>query len=229
MKRVFSTILLLLVLSLSYPIFSQQRNVVINTSPIDRTVIITDSDVDIWTQLEQERISAENAEQARIAAVRAEQERIAAEKAEQLEQERIAAEQARIAAENAEQAHIAAEKAEQARIAAEKAEQARIAAEKSRQQIVNINDLQAKCAQIHKQIIKLTEYYHGGQVFNKYNNIYKSMPQTQENMLNLQEIQYVVISYLNSKGNAYPTLAKELKKATSMDEEIAIFLSYYKK
>lgn len=199
MKRVFSTILLLLVLSLSYPIFSQQRNVVINTSPIDRTVITTDSDVDIWTQLEQERISAENAEQARIAAVRAEQERIAAEKAEQLEQERIAA------------------------------EQARIAAEKSRQQIVNINDLQAKCAQIHKQIIKLTEYYHGGQVFNKYNNIYKSMPQTQENMLNLQEIQYVVISYLNSKGNAYPTLAKELKKATSMDEEIAIFLSYYKK
>ena len=219
MKRVFSTILLLLVLSLSYPIFSQQRNVVINTSPIDRTVITTDSDVDIWTQLEQERISAENAEQARIAAENAEQARIAAENAEQ----------ARIAAEKAEQARIAAEKAEQARIAAENAEQARIAAEKSRQQIVNINDLQAKCAQIHKQIIKLTEYYHGGQVFNKYNNIYKSMPQTQENMLNLQEIQYVVISYLNSKGNAYPTLAKELKKATSMDEEIAIFLSYYKK
>jgi hypothetical protein len=259
MKRVFSTILLLLVLSLSYPIFSQQRNVVINTSPIDRTVITTDSDVDIWTQLEQERISAENAKQARIAAERAEQERIAAEKAEQAriaaekaeqeriaaeraEQERIAAEkaeQARIAAEKAEQAHIAAEKAEQehiaaenaeqARTAAEKAEQARIAAEKSRQQIVNINELQAKCAQIHIQIIKSTEYDYGGQVLNKYNNIYKSMPQTQENMLNLQEIQYVVILYLNTKGNAYPTLAKELKKATSMDEEIAIFLSYYKK
>ena len=229
MKRVFSTILLLLVLSLSYPIFSQQRNVVINTSPIDRTVITTDSDVDIWTQLEQERISAENAEQARIAAENAEQARIAAENAEQARIAAEKAEQARIAAEKAEQARIAAEKAEQARIAAENAEQARIAAEKSRQQIVNINDLQAKCAQIHKQIIKLTEYYHGGQVFNKYNNIYKSMPQTQENMLNLQEIQYVVISYLNSKGNAYPTLAKELKKATSMDEEIAIFLSYYKK
>ena len=229
MKRVFSTILLLLVLSLSYPIFSQQRNVVINTSPIDRTVITTDSDVDIWTQLEQERISAENAEQARIAAENAEQARVAAENAEQARIAAEKAEQARIAAEKAEQARIAAEKAEQARIAAENAEHARIAAEKSRQQIVNINDLQAKCAQIHKQIIKLTEYYHGGQVFNKYNNIYKSMPQTQENMLNLQEIQYVVISYLNSKGNAYPTLAKELKKATSMDEEIAIFLSYYKK
>jgi hypothetical protein len=71
MKRVFSTILLLLVLSFSYPIFSQQRNVVINTSSVDRTVITTDSDVDIWTQLEQERISAENAKQARIAAERA--------------------------------------------------------------------------------------------------------------------------------------------------------------
>ena len=251
MKRVFSTILLLLVLSLFYPIFSQQRNVVINTTSIDRTVITTDSDVDIWTQLEQERIAAEKAEQARIAAERAEQERIAAEKAEQAriaaeraEQERIAAEkakqaeqariaaekaeQARIAAENAEQARIAAENAEQARIAAENAEQAHIADKKGTQPIAITNDFQTKCAQIHKQIIKLSEHYYGGQVFKKYNNIYKSMPQTEENMLNLQKIQYVVISYLNSKGSAYPTLEKELKNASSMEEEIAVFLSYYK-
>ena len=198
MKRVFSTILLLLVLSFSYPIFSQQRNVVINTSSVDRTVITTDPDVDIWTQLEQERIAAERAEQERIAAERAEQER------------------------------IAAERAEQARIAAERAEQARIAAEKGTQPIAITNDFQTKCAQIHKQIIKLSEHYYGGQVFKKYNNIYKSMPQTEENMLNLQKIQYVVISYLNSKGSAYPTLEKELKNAASVEEEIAIFLSYYK-
>ena len=199
MKRVFSTILLLLVLSFSYPIFSQQRNVVINTSSVDRTVITTDPDVDIWTQLEQERIAAERVEQARIAAERAEQER------------------------------IAAERAEQARIAAERAEQARIAAEKGTQPIAITNDFQTKCAQIHKQIIKLSEHYYGGQVFKKYNNIYKSMPQTEEDMLNLQKIQYVVISYfLNSKGNAYPTLEKELKNAASVEEEIAIFLSYYK-
>ena len=178
MKRVFSTILLLLVLSLFYPIFSQQRNVVINTTSIDRTVITTDSDVDIWTQLEQER--------------------------------------------------IAAEKAEQARIAAENAEQAHIADKKGTQPIAITNDFQTKCAQIHKQIIKLSEHYYGGQVFKKYNNIYKSMPQTEENMLNLQKIQYVVISYLNSKGSAYPTLEKELKNASSMEEEIAVFLSYYK-
>ena len=198
MKRVFSTILLLLVLSFSYPIFSQQRNVVINTSSVDRTVITTDPDVDIWTQLEQERIAAERAEQARIAAERVEQESIAAENAEQES----------IAAENAEQAHIADKK--------------------GTQPIAITNDFQTKCAQIHKQITKLSEHYYGGQVLKKYNNIYKSMPQTEENMLNLQKIQYVVISYLNSKGSAYPTLEKELKNAASVEEEIAFFLSYYK-
>lgn len=213
MKRVFSTILLLLVLSFSYPIFSQQRNVVINTSSVDRTVITTDPDVDIWTQLEQERIAAERAEQERIAAERAEQARIAA---------------ARIAAERAEQERIAAENAEQEPIAAENAEQAHIADKKGTQPIAITNDFQTKCAQIHKQIIKLSEHYYGGQVLKKYNNIYKSMLQTVENMLNLQKIQYVVISYLNSKGSAYPTLEKELKNASSMEEEIAFFLSYYK-
>ena len=223
MKRVFSTILLLLVLSFSYPIFSQQRNVVINTSSVDRTVITTDPNVDIWTQLEQERIAAERVEQARIAAERAEQARIAAARiaAERAEQERIAAERA-------EPESIAAENAEQERIAAENAEQAHIADKKGTQPIAITNDFQTKCAQIHKQIIKLSEHYYGGQVLKKYNNIYKSMPQTVENMLNLQKIQYVVISYLNSKGSAYPTLEKELKNASSMEEEIAIFLSYYK-
>ena len=233
MKRVFSTILLLLVLSFSYPIFSQQRNVVINTSSVDRTVITTDPDVDIWTQLEQERIAAERVEQARIAAERAEQERIAAERAEhaRIAAARIAAERAeqeRIAAERVEPESIAAENAEQESIAAENAEQAHIADKKSTQPIAITNDFQTKCAQIHKQIIKLSEHYYGGQVLKKYNNIYKSMPQTEENMLNLQKIQYVVISYLNSKGSAYPTLEKELKNASSIEEEIAIFLSYYK-
>ena len=233
MKRVFSTILLLLVLSFSYPIFSQQRNVVINTSSVDRTVITTDPDVDIWTQLEQERIAAERAEQERIAAERAEQARIAAERAEQarIAAARIAAEraeQARIAAERVEQERIAAENAKQERIAAENVEQAHIADKKGTQPIAITNDFQTKCAQIHKQIIKLSEHYYGGQVFKKYNNIYKSMPQTQENILNLQKIQYVVISYLNSKGNACPNLEKELKNAPSTEAEIAVFLSYYK-
>ena len=85
-----------------------------------------------------------------------------------------------------------------------------------------------KCEQVHKQIVKLTNYYSGGQVFTIYNNIYKSMPQTQENILNLQKIQMIVISYLNSKGSLYPTLEKQLMNASSTEAEITVFLSYYK-
>ena len=127
MKRVFSSILLLLLIALSYPIVAQERNVIVNTNSVDRTVITTNptsgGNMDIWAQLEQERIAAEKAEQERIeAAKKAEEERIAAEKAEQ---ERIAAEQAaRLAAEKAEQERIAAE---QERYKSEKAEQQRIA------------------------------------------------------------------------------------------------------
>ena len=120
MKRVFSSILLLLLIAISYPIVAQERNVIVNTNSVDRTVITTNPtsevNMDIWAQLEQERIAAEKAEQERIeAAKKAEEERIAAEKAEQ---ERIAAEQA---------ARLAAEKAKQERYKAEKAEQQRIA------------------------------------------------------------------------------------------------------
>ena len=127
MKRVFSSILLLLLIAISYPIVAQERNVIVNTNSVDRTVITTnptsEGNMDIWAQLEQERIAAEKAEQERIeAAKKAEEERIAAAKAEQ---ERIAAEQAaRLAAEKAEQERIAAE---QERYKSEKAEQQRIA------------------------------------------------------------------------------------------------------
>ena len=96
-------------------------------------------------------------------------------------------------------------------------------------QVIDIQPTQIqKCEQVHKQIVKLTKYYYGGQVFTKYNNIYKSMPKTEENMLNLQKIQYVVISHLNSQGTAFPQMEKELKNASSMEAEIAVFLSYYK-
>ena len=127
MKRVFSSILLLLLIAISYPIVAQERNVIVNTNSVDRTVITTnptsEGNMDIWAQLEQERIAAEKAEQERIeAAKKAEEERLAAEKAEQ---ERRAAEQAaRLAAEKAEQERIAAE---QERYKSEKAEQQRIA------------------------------------------------------------------------------------------------------
>ena len=109
MNRAFSSILLLLLIAISYPIVAQERNVIVNTNSVDRTVITTnptsEGNMDIWTQLEQERIAAEKAEQERIeAAKKAEEERIAAEKAEQ---ERIAAEQERYKSEKAEQQRIA--------------------------------------------------------------------------------------------------------------------------
>lgn len=120
MKRVVTFLFLLLVFSALCPAFSQERNVIINNNSVGRTVITSDStsngNVDIWAQLEKERIDAERAEQERImAAKKAEEERIAAQKAEQ---ERIAAEKA---------ARLAEEKAKQERIKAEMAEQQRIA------------------------------------------------------------------------------------------------------
>ena len=153
MKRVFSSILLLLLIAISYPIVAQERNVIVNTNSIDRTVITTnptsEGNMDIWAQLEQERIAAEKAEQERIeAAKKAEEERIAAAKAEQ---ERIAAEQAaRLAAEKAEQERIAAEQA--ARLAAEKAEQERYKSEKAEQQ--RIADSISTAKRLEMQAIK---------------------------------------------------------------------------
>ena len=153
MKRVFSSILLLLLIAISYPIVAQERNVIVNTNSVDRTVITTnptsEGNMDIWAQLEQERIAAEKAEQERIeAAKKADAERIAAEKAEQ---ERIVAEQAaRLAAEKAEQERIAAEQA--ARLAAEKAEQERYKAEKAEQQ--RIADSISTAKRLEAQAIK---------------------------------------------------------------------------
>jgi hypothetical protein len=74
MKRVVSSVVSLLVLSISYSAFSQERNVIVNTNSVGRTVITTtptsDGNVDIWAQLEQERLAAEKAEQERIEAAK---------------------------------------------------------------------------------------------------------------------------------------------------------------
>ena len=94
------------------------------------------------------------------------------------------------------------------------------------QLLASPEDIQ-KCEQVHKQIVKLSQHYTGSRSFNKYNDIYKSLSQTQENIDNLQKIQYVVISYLNSQGEVFPQIEKQLKNASTMQEEIQIFLSYY--
>ena len=96
----------------------------------------------------------------------------------------------------------------------------------STQEMASAEDVQ-KCEKVHKQIVKLSQHYTGSRSFNKYNDIYKSLSQTQENILNLQKIQLVVISYLNSQGEVFPQIEKQLKNASSIKEEIQIFLSYY--
>lgn len=77
----------------------------------------------------------------------------------------------------------------------------------------------------HKKIV-FNSY--GGIVFKVYNNIYKSITYTRENKLKLQRIQSVVLTYFKSQGLVYPNLKKQLKKTSSMEEQINIFLSYYK-
>ena len=67
----------------------------------------------------------------------------------------------------------------------------------------------------------------GGIVFKVYNNIYKSITYTHENILKLQKIQSVVLTYFESQGLVYPNLKKQLKNASSTEEQMNIFLSYY--
>ena len=66
----------------------------------------------------------------------------------------------------------------------------------------------------------------GGIVFKVYNNIYKSITYTRENKLKLQRIQSVVLTYFESQGLVYPNLKKQLKNASSTEEQMNIFLSY---
>ena len=95
------------------------------------------------------------------------------------------------------------------------------------QQMASVEDLQ-KCEQVHKQIVRLASQYPTNNVFYKYVNLYKKLPKTDENIHKIQKMQLLVCSYFNTNGSAQPYLAKQLKNATSMEEEIAIFLSYYK-
>ncbi len=96
----------------------------------------------------------------------------------------------------------------------------------STQPMASAEEIQ-KCEQVHRQILRLTKHYYVDHVFKKYNNIYKYIPPMPENIDNLQKIQYVVISHLNSQGTAFPQIEKQLKNASSTKEEIQIFLSYY--
>lgn len=83
----------------------------------------------------------------------------------------------------------------------------------------------ASAEDIHKEIV--FNYCYGGIVFKVYNNIYKSITYTHENILKLQKIQSVVLTYFGSQGLVYQNLKNQLKNTSSMEEQINIFLSYY--
>ena len=86
---------------------------------------------------------------------------------------------------------------------------------------------------MHRQIVQLINNL-AGQSTSKYTvcdvymKIYQSYQKAQDKFLQLQEIQDVVITYVRNNKTIYPNLENQLKNASSMEEEIAVFLSYYK-
>lgn len=84
----------------------------------------------------------------------------------------------------------------------------------------------------HKKIIQLINNLTGNSTFKSivvdvYIKIYQSSKNTQDEFLHIQQIQHVVLTYLENKASIYPDIVKQLQNASTMQEEIQIFLSYY--
>lgn len=95
------------------------------------------------------------------------------------------------------------------------------------------NQIEQKVLTTHKKIIQLINNLTGNSTFKSivvdvYIKIYQSSKNTQDEFLHLQQIQHVVLTYLENKASIYPDIVKQLQNASSMQEEIQIFLSYYK-
>ena len=90
-----------------------------------------------------------------------------------------------------------------------------------------------KYEQVHKQIETLiNRAFLSGQfqykkVSDVYKKLYNVLPLTEENLIKIQKIQTIVREYFKSETNTFPLLQKQLQNASSMEEEIQIFLSYY--
>lgn len=94
------------------------------------------------------------------------------------------------------------------------------------------NQIEQKVLTTHKKIIQLINNLTGTSTFKSivvdvYIKIYQSSKNTQDEFLHLQQIQHVVLTYLENKASIYPDIVKQLQNASSMQEEIHIFLSYY--
>lgn len=101
------------------------------------------------------------------------------------------------------------------------------------QPLASSNDIQ-EYERVHKHIETLiNRAFLSGQfqykkVSDVYKKLYNVLPLTEENLIKIQKIQTIVIEYFKSETNTYPLLQKQLQNASSMQEEIQIFLSYYK-
>jgi hypothetical protein len=95
------------------------------------------------------------------------------------------------------------------------------------------NENEQNVTQGHKQIVQLINNLAGQSTFkhtvcDAYMKIYQSYQKSQEMFLQLQRIQHVVVGYLRTNMTTCPELENQLNNASSMEEEIQIFLSYYK-
>ncbi len=92
-----------------------------------------------------------------------------------------------------------------------------------------IEQLKQSHNKIENTLMALSDLgFYSGREYKTYSKIYKTLPLTKENISILTKIQSVLFDYYETQGKAYPTLEKQLKNASSMEEQIQIFLSYYK-
>lgn len=81
----------------------------------------------------------------------------------------------------------------------------------------------------HKQLNQLcSQTIYDSNTFDIYCRLYKSAPQTKENVQTLMKIQMVVLRYYTTQTTCYPDLAKRLKGSSSLSEQKNILLSYSK-
>lgn len=66
------------------------------------------------------------------------------------------------------------------------------------------------------------------EAFRAYKRIYNSFELIEKEFLLINKIQIVMKNYIKSETKAYPNLKNQLKNASSIEEKIQIFLSYYK-
>lgn len=101
-----------------------------------------------------------------------------------------------------------------------------------KEEMASAEDIE-KMERLDTQIEKLldvlrSERFYAGKEYVIYHEIYNSLPYTKENVQILIKIQGVLLSFYNTRGEQCPDLVDKLKNTSSFDEQIQIFLSYYK-